>query len=148
MNHRATSGLCVLEGTLQVWHALCVWSVSVWTDNPRLCRPLSSPWLPHLSDYSGCTMHFGSPPLLLARRKCCGDEPFAQVWGGEKNLTTTFGITVTLVCQEYTNMQTQRKLFTLLCIWTVNMSTSWFLFQIIVWFKSPIVRLCVSTMNS
>lgn len=42
-------------------------------------------------------------------------------WSGEeekKKHTTTFGTAVTLVCQRHTNMQTQRKLFTPLYIWT------------------------------
>lgn len=54
----------VLEGTLQVWHALCVWSVSVWTRRPTpVPASLRPPGERHLSDYSGCTMHFGSPPF-------------------------------------------------------------------------------------
>lgn len=67
---------------------------------------------------------------------------------GGKNITTTFGIRVTLVCQEYTKMQTERKLFTVLYVRTVNVSTIQFLFPVIVLFNNPVVRVSGSTMNS
>lgn len=63
MNHRATSGLACWKGLCRFGTLYVCGVCRFGPDNPRLRLPLSSPWLPHLSDYSGCTMHFGSPPL-------------------------------------------------------------------------------------
>lgn len=79
MNHRATSGC---------WKGLC-WFGTLYVcgvcrfgpNDKRLRWPLSSPWLPQVSDYRGCTMHFGSP-LRVGLKKCCGDKPFNNLWVG------------------------------------------------------------------
>lgn len=76
-----------LEGTLSVWHAVRVWSVSIWTRRPTPAPasllPLATPPLRLQRLHNA----FWQSPLLLALRKDCGykEEPFAQLWG-EKTL--------------------------------------------------------------
>lgn len=100
----------MLEGTLSVWHAVRVWSVSIWTRRPTAALtsllPLATPPLRLQRLHNALWQSW----LLLALRKHRGytDKPFAQLWR-ERKVTTTFGTAVTRVCQEYRKMQTERS---------------------------------------
>lgn len=100
----------MLEGTLSVWHAVRVWSVSIWTRRPTAALtsllPLATPPLRLQRLHNALWQSW----LLLALRKHCGytDKAFAQLWR-EKKVTTTFGTAVTRICQEYRKMQTERS---------------------------------------
>lgn len=119
MNHRATSGRWKGPCWFGMLHerGVCQFGPGY----PRLRRPTSSPRVTHLSDYSGCTMLFGSL-RHASLKKCCGQKAFTH-WcmgvhvcvcifvfvPGGNNQFWAFGITMALVCQDYTNMQTGKK---------------------------------------
>lgn len=148
MNHSATSGLACWKGLCRFGTLYVCGVCRFGPDDPLLRRPLSSPWLPHLSDYSGCTIHFGCPPLAGPRRVLWRRTFCSTVGWNKKNkkLTSTFGITVTLVCQEYTNMRTERKWFTLVDMDCEYKQKTVSFFQLL--FNSPILKPCVFSMNS
>lgn len=88
MNHGATSGLACWKGTLSVWHAVRVWSVSIWTRQSTLAPAFLLPpqLLPRLSYYRGCTMLSGSPDFCWTSEKTENIEmELLSDCGGRKN---------------------------------------------------------------
>lgn len=113
------------------------------------CAGLSPPPGYPTSQITVVAQYILAVPLLLVLGECCGDEPFAQLWGEKKNpkkLTSTFGITVTLVCQKYTNMRTERKWFTFVDMDCEYKQKAVSFFQLL--FNSPILKPCVFSVNS
>lgn len=118
----------VLERTLSVWHVVHVQSVSIWTRRPTPASILSL--LPltsqHLSYYSGCTMHSGSPDSCWPKESIVDRETNLRLkMGKEKNFYNLFwhgGDT----CLPVVHKNPDRKdWFTLLESWKLSLNSSY-----------------------